>query len=157
MANGNRLSRVGYHAVFAVALALVGIDILLRLMMIEQRSARKWIQPQLVAETDALIEAGSQYESSGDDAPSPSASCDAVLPESQGEPVGVKPSPLPGMVRLMCSGNLLLVFAAIVVNASFYASFDSACLVSDSLCIASDISGRKWRQFQVSDLHKALI
>lgn len=127
MANGSRLSRASYHAVFAVAIALVGIDILLRLVMIEQRSARKWIQPQLVAETDALIGAGSEYESFGDDAPSPSASCEDLIRDG-GEPVNAKSSPLPGMVRLMCSGNLLLVFAATVVNASLYASFDSVCI-----------------------------
>lgn len=121
---------------FAVAIALVGIDILLRLVMIEQRSARKWIQPQTVTETDALIGAGSQYESLGNDPPSPSASCeDLIRPDGDdGEPVNTKSSPLPGMLRLMCSGNLLLVFAATVVNASLYASFDSVSgIVSEGL------------------------
>jgi len=141
MANEHRLSRAGYHAVFAVAIALVGIDILLRLVMIEQRSARKWIQPQIVTETDALIGADSQYMSFGGDAPSPSTSCEDLI-RNYGETVIAKSSPLPGMVRLVCSGNMLLVFAATVVNASLYASFDSVCpVVSDGLGIAADISG----------------
>lgn len=141
MANEHRLSWAGYHAVFAVAIALVGIDILLRLVMIEQRSARKWIQPQIVAETDALIGAASHYESFEDDASSPSASCEDHI-RDDGEPVDAKSSPLPGIVRLVSSGNMLLVFAATVVNASLYASFDSVYpLVSGGLCIAADISG----------------
>ncbi|GAB1192834.1 hypothetical protein APSETT444_002031 [Aspergillus pseudonomiae] len=47
------LSRISYDAVFTIAVGLVVLDILLRLFMIEQKTALKWTQPQIANETES--------------------------------------------------------------------------------------------------------
>lgn len=124
-----RISRAGYHSVFIVAIVLIVLDILLRLVMIERKTASKWIQIQPEDGTeglmsDALSQIDTQYESFGGE--SPTVQGDSIQPYEDGEPVASgRASLLPGMVRLMCSGNLLLVLGATVVDASLYSSFDT--------------------------------
>jgi MFS family permease len=38
-------ARAGYYAVFAMGFAIIGVDILLRVMMVEKSAARQWLSP----------------------------------------------------------------------------------------------------------------
>lgn len=124
-----RISRAGYHSVFTVAIALIVLDILLRLVMIERKTVSKWVQIQPEDETEGLMSGAvaqndTQHESFGGEAPT--VQDDSLQSYEEGEPVASgRASRLPGMVRLMCSSNLLLVLGATVVDASLYSSFDT--------------------------------
>lgn len=48
------LDNGGYNAVFAMAYALIGVDIILRLILVEKKVARRWEPPEEVADLGAL-------------------------------------------------------------------------------------------------------
>ncbi|KAL5335390.1 major facilitator superfamily domain-containing protein [Aspergillus crustosus] len=133
------LSKAGYHAVFGMAIALITVDIVLRLVMIERKNALKWIDdPHFVDvdadETERLIDPADQ----GDALYKALTSSDESEHGSQQLPIGKpaaddtlestsprKTRSMPGMVRLLCSGTLLIVFVATLVLAMAYSSFDT--------------------------------
>ncbi|KAL2837843.1 major facilitator superfamily domain-containing protein [Aspergillus pseudoustus] len=129
------LSKAGYHAVFSLAIALIALDITLRLFMIEKKNALEWIPDQSASseETERLIAPPAQGSfSSG--AGVKSGDTDAHASQPNGKPAeddvtvafsGKKKNSVPGILRLMCSGALLVVLAATVIQAVAYASFDS--------------------------------
>ncbi|PYH41613.1 MFS transporter [Aspergillus saccharolyticus JOP 1030-1] len=131
---GVMLSRLGYHSVFLLAIALIAVDIVLRLVMIEQKTAVKWLPSTAAAEEEsrgllgestgygALIEhdgSTSSLAPPGDMLLESSAE-DGSEPDSCG-----KASSVPGIVRLICSGKLMVVLVATVVDAILYSSFDT--------------------------------
>ncbi|KAL2862719.1 MFS transporter [Aspergillus lucknowensis] len=130
------LSKAGYHAVFSIAIALIALDIALRLVMIERKSASKWIEDQRTAppETERLIRPAAQGSSPYETAANPEEP-ERETTQSNGKPAvddcftehahNKKKRPVPGIVRLMCSGALLVILAAAVVQAIAYASFDT--------------------------------
>ncbi|KAL4787942.1 major facilitator superfamily domain-containing protein [Aspergillus varians] len=122
------LSKAGYHAVFGIAIALIAVDIVLRLVMIERKTAAKWIDVQSVAaeaETERLIDPaarnGASYETieTGHNSPKPNGK-----PTAEDGPNPSRGS-MPAIVRLMCSVTLLVVLEATLVEAMTYSSFDS--------------------------------
>ncbi|OJJ97145.1 hypothetical protein ASPACDRAFT_80634 [Aspergillus aculeatus ATCC 16872] len=127
---GIMLSRVGYHSVFLLAIALIVVDISLRLVMIEQKTAAKWL-PSKTEESSGLLGKSTGYGAlSEQDSASSLCPPDDVLveppvedgsePDSSGKETSV-----PGIVRLICSGKLMLVLMATVVDAILYSSFDT--------------------------------
>ncbi|KAL4871079.1 hypothetical protein BDV12DRAFT_206922 [Aspergillus spectabilis] len=132
------LSRAGYHAVFGMAIVLIVMDILLRLVMIERKNALKWIddyQSESVSteETERLLGPAIQgntlyealakpYESEHDTQQPPNGKpADDTLEPTTSK----KRRSMPGMVRLLCSGTLLIVLLATLVLAMAYSSFDT--------------------------------
>lgn len=117
-----------------MAIALVILDIVLRLFMVEQKTALKWIQPS-VNETESLLDAASgnggiQYgsERSVSSELSPE-DCSRLLEENIGEPVSSgRMSSMPVMVRLVCSRRVLVALGATVVEAMMYSSFDTVSI-----------------------------
>ncbi|PLB51161.1 MFS amine transporter [Aspergillus steynii IBT 23096] len=127
---GIMLSRLGYHAVFVMAIGLVVLDILLRLFMIEQKTASKWAQPG-VNETESLLDAapgdgihyGTARSVSSDQS---SEDCTQLLVDNIGESASSgRVSSMPVMVRLICSRRVLVALGATVVEAMMYSSFDT--------------------------------
>ncbi|KAL3467810.1 major facilitator superfamily domain-containing protein [Aspergillus heterothallicus] len=124
------LSKAGYHAVFSMAIALIILDIVLRLIMIERKNALKWVQDQPICdgETERLLNQAVQKvvaksgepDANASEANSKQADDGLTVPSS-----GKKKNSVPGIVRLMCSGALLVVLAATVLQAVAYASFDT--------------------------------
>ncbi|KAL5045434.1 major facilitator superfamily domain-containing protein [Aspergillus fruticulosus] len=137
------LSKAGYHAVFGLAIALIFVDIVLRLMMIERNNANRWID-DLHPESESESEAGTETErlispATATQLAPPYESIQGVhehehLSEShprQSDPKSVAEgltdakSSMPGMLRMICSVTLLVVLQATLVEAMAWASFDS--------------------------------
>ncbi|KAL4903162.1 hypothetical protein BDW74DRAFT_52941 [Aspergillus multicolor] len=140
---GVMLSKAGYHAVFGLALALIFVDIALRLVMIERKNATQWIDDsaaQSDAETDRLLDTSatsttttsvippygyeaveSEHESNRD-ADTESQHLNA---KSKAEGSIFTKSSMPPMLRMICSLTLLVVLEATLVEAMAWASFDS--------------------------------
>ncbi|GME52827.1 Major facilitator superfamily [Neofusicoccum parvum] len=55
------LDHAGYNAVFAMAYALIGLDIVLRLVLVEKKVARRWEPPGEVADLGASSTAAASY------------------------------------------------------------------------------------------------
>ncbi|KAE8373183.1 major facilitator superfamily domain-containing protein [Aspergillus bertholletiae] len=127
------LSRVSYDAVFAIAVGLIILDILLRLVMIEQKTALKWTQPPIANETESLLGSvgdtgNGVYEATRQDYSEVVANPrhSVCWPEVSGEPNSSgKTSNIPPIVRLMCSSSMLLFLGATVVDAILWSSFDT--------------------------------
>ncbi|KAB8260678.1 major facilitator superfamily domain-containing protein [Aspergillus pseudonomiae] len=128
------LSRISYDAVFTIAVGLVVLDILLRLFMIEQKTALKWTQPQIANETESLLSSADEtgngvYQATRQDRSDQISAnpCHSVCwPEVSGEPISSgRTSTLPPIVRLMCSSSVLLFFGATIVDAILWSSFDT--------------------------------
>ncbi|KAJ0418988.1 MFS amine transporter [Aspergillus carlsbadensis] len=129
---GGFLSKAGYHAVFSMAIALIVLDVALRLVMIERKNALEWLQdqPASVEETERLIEPAAQGGSLHKSVAKPGEAselggkpADDGLAESS--PSKTKKRSVPGIVRLLCSGALLIILAAAVLQAVAYSSFDT--------------------------------
>ncbi|BCS19974.1 MFS transporter [Aspergillus puulaauensis] len=126
------LSKAGYHAVFAMAIALIVVDIVLRLVMIERKSAAKWIDVQSeAAETRAETETERLIAPATEDCSSYGVESEhSSRQQSNGKATGEEhPNPsrrsIPGIVRLMGSLTILVVLQATLVEAMTYSSFDS--------------------------------
>ncbi|KAL4807634.1 major facilitator superfamily domain-containing protein [Aspergillus unguis] len=124
------LSKAGYHAVFGTAIALIFVDIVLRLVMIERKNATRWIQ----TENEPVTEAGTPAETERlIDPASQNGSYETVGPELDPEQSNGNPTEasfhdrrrMPPMVRLLCSVTLLVVLQATLAQAMAWASFDS--------------------------------
>ncbi|KAL4889497.1 MFS amine transporter [Aspergillus ambiguus] len=124
---GTVLTKLGYHAVFVIAIAIIVLDIVLRLFMIEQRTAAKWLQPvsESDSETDGLLGGTSSQDvgygaAGGQDEAVPTCSAGNGEPDSDG-----RASSVPAIVRLMCSGTVLVSLGGALVAAMIWASFDT--------------------------------
>lgn len=124
---------------FAMAIALIVVDIVLRLVMIERKTAAKWIDVQseiagteAEAETERLIARATEYVSSYEEVESEHSS----QQQSNGKTADEQPNPnrrsMPGIVRLMGSLTILVVLQATLVEAMTYSSFDSVLTAHQS-------------------------
>ncbi|KAL4975574.1 major facilitator superfamily domain-containing protein [Aspergillus desertorum] len=135
------LSKAGYHAVFGLAIALIFVDIVLRLVMIERKNASRWIgdihresEAEAEAETQRLISPAAatqiappyesiqrihEHEHDSESQTQPSNSKSAVEGSTHTK------GSMPGMLHMICSATLLVVLQATLVEAMAWASFDS--------------------------------
>ncbi|KAL2829217.1 major facilitator superfamily domain-containing protein [Aspergillus cavernicola] len=120
------LSKAGYHAVFGMAIGLIGLDIVLRLVMIERKSALKWMEEaqSVSEETERLIHPVAQSQS-GRDTVHPDGKPPATADDPAEGTFNRRKASVPGFVRLLCSSELLIILAATVVHAIAYSSFDT--------------------------------
>lgn len=131
----DRLSKAGYHSVFAMAIGLLVLDIILRMGMIEQKTASKWLQNHREGETEGLLRASADDSCSQQevarDRPDRAPTEQASEAHSDGEPTSnERTGSVPGIVRLLLSGNMLAVLLAALVHSSFGASFDTVSFSS---------------------------
>lgn len=114
----------GYNAVFAMAYALIGVDIILRLLLIEKKVAARW-------DPEAVGRAAMPADNTSDGITVPDA--EQALP--------IRPSPvqlgadslplrrrrdrLPPVVSLLCSRRLLAALFCALVQAALTTAFDS--------------------------------
>lgn len=136
--------RAGYYAVWAMAFGLIGLDIILRLAMVERKIAVRWdaqYAPKR-AEMDDATTAGDEEPkqldektggtSSDDEAAEPNnAPSPSPAPESSpSDHPTTKPKPkcharLPPILRLLASRRLLAALWAVLIQSSLLTSFDS--------------------------------
>lgn len=128
----HRLAKASYHAVFAMAVGLIVLDILLRLVMIEKKTASEWLEREPDHETEGLLssQAGDSVShcDAADPRPTPVEDDTAQEPDHPGEHTSGGRAGLPGLVRIMFSGSMLVVLLASLVNAMVGSSFDAVGL-----------------------------
>lgn len=125
---------MGYHAVFVLAIGLIVLDICLRLVMVEPKNAAQWIQSSSDGETQGLLNeegahsAGYNAITANASAGQTSGIADECPTEGSGEPLtSGRSTSVPGIVRLIFSGKLLVVLLATVVDAIIWSAFDTVC------------------------------
>lgn len=109
----------GYYAVYAMAFALIVVDLLLRLIMVEKRVALRYI---------ATADAGDhELISAGEEKADPKGEGAQVtdLPAASG-PVAER-TRLPPIISLLGSGRILVQLFAAIVFATMMTSFDAVC------------------------------
>ncbi|KAB8446242.1 hypothetical protein FH972_025224 [Carpinus fangiana] len=121
----------GYYSVFGMCFALIGVDILLRLVMIERRVAKRWLEPESKppgssssakshddpAVASNILEPGSGKSTT----PAP-----AQLPPPRVTIMpGTRTTKLPPIITLLSSRRLLAALWAALVQASLLTAFDS--------------------------------
>jgi len=117
-------ANAGYYAVFSMGFAIIGLDIFLRLMMVEKSVAKQWSSP---TENPQSNDFRSGQDSSGDEIQPASVATEA----QESEKTSVKPLPkwtqrLPPLITLLRVPRVLVaIFGCFVVSTSL-ASFDSS-------------------------------
>lgn len=125
-------ARGGYYAVFAMAFALIGLDILLRLALVEKKIAKKWSTPQDENDHGAQSpgETTVQDQTSCVEAQEKTASDTNVAfeeqrPQQQNHLFSRFIHNLPPVVTLLKSRRLLTALWGSLVQAALITSFDS--------------------------------
>ncbi|KAH0271348.1 MFS general substrate transporter, partial [Aureobasidium melanogenum] len=108
--------RAGYYAVFAMAFALLGIDAILRLLMVEKSVASKWGPKALEVTADA------EHKGSADDH---KADRGCHTPEVEIPAVAHERRRLPRVFSLLSSYRLDAALFGCFISASLLTSFDS--------------------------------
>jgi MFS family permease len=129
----------GYNEVFAMAYVLIGVDIALRLMMIEKKIAKRWQNPEVepspqksdLKQDERNVEAKDRSQDQIHGRPNTQ---DAILPSpSSAQPVseeapissGPPRSRFPPVVTLLKSRRLLCALWCVLVSGILLTSFDS--------------------------------
>ena len=127
-------ARAGYYAVFAMAFALLGVDIFLRLCLIEKKTAQRWATPATPIITTGVptsVDSGKKHNAV--QIPQFEVSEDLELPERQEfkNPDSSIPEirhnsrSLPATFQLLRSRRLLAALWASLVVGTLYSSFDT--------------------------------
>lgn len=115
----------GYYSVFGLAFGLIGIDILLRLALIEKRHALPWLQPENAPAVDSAQNEEEREKSSSATDPTDSRAVSvSPKPEAQ-ETTKVSPGPLKQVTTLLSSYRLIVAFWGYFVMSLVMTSFDS--------------------------------
>lgn len=126
-------ARGGYYAVFAMAFALLGVDIILRLLLIEKKFVQLWESDS--SPTTVEVPRPECLRLNGVSLADKEKLCTA-RPNSVEEPGGQAmesealnavsgPQPYPAVIELLASRRLLAALWAVFVSATFYNSFDT--------------------------------
>lgn len=132
--------RAGYGAVFGMAYALIGVDIVLRLLLIEKKVAARW-DPDAMGRVAAATVANDSGKGVTNDADPTTR--DGILDAEKGVPMdGCIPHPapsstprqrrrdrLPPVLSLLCSRRLLASLFCALVQAALTTSFDSVLTI----------------------------
>ena len=121
----------GYYAVFGLMFAMLGVDALLRLVMIEKSVAQKWLEAEAVQpEIPHIIP---EADSPASPTPCPEASDTSSAMTGHGDETtnGARPSSrilhhqLPPKVRLLLSSRMFVGLAGGLLQSSLNVAFDS--------------------------------
>lgn len=107
----------GYYSVVGVCFAIIGIDILLRLVMIEKSVAEQW------SDSDATITESSSEKADGSSPPTDNA--DSPSAESPESVESLPKSRLPPMIRLLFVPRILVSLLSCFVQANTLGSLDA--------------------------------
>ncbi|OJJ44967.1 hypothetical protein ASPZODRAFT_17877 [Penicilliopsis zonata CBS 506.65] len=99
----------GYYAVFATAFAVIGVDIVLRLALIEKRHAAPWLESEKVSREEQVTHYSQETKS--------------VATEADRTAIAEKP--VPAVLRLLASPRLLSSLWSYFIIALLLASFDA--------------------------------
>lgn len=125
--------RAGYYSVWAMAFGLIGLDIVLRLAMVERKIAVSWDESYAPKRAEVAGEAQKQVDEKTDEDASDQ---DVVAKEAGGEVADGQSPPtpppstkwytrLPPVLRLLSSRRLLSALWAVLIQSSLLTSFDS--------------------------------
>ena len=122
-------ARAGYYSVYYMAFGLIGIDIILRMALVETKVARKWIEGSHLQQTSSSLPTAPQNQDrlSTSKQSLPQISMADLAPNDQeklSDP-STKPSSLPPILTLLSSRRLLAALWGCMVQALFYTAFDS--------------------------------
>jgi len=121
--------RAGYYAVFAMAFGMIALDIVLRLLLIEKKAAKKWLgeddvqmEPQTLADDPEQAQADKQITAAfAPSEPSNSAAIDVPLTQTSSK-IEKK---LPPMLILLKSRRMQATFASCAIAALILTAFDT--------------------------------
>lgn len=113
-----RLDQVGYDAVFILAISVIGVDIILRLLMIEPTRAAK-LQEADVEGSEPLLGHSDNRGYQATENP------ERTVDEFESNKQRATRSSIPPILRLAMSGQLLVVLIASVVDSIIYNMFES--------------------------------
>ena len=116
--------RAGYYAAFALAFALIGLDLVLRVLLVEKKIALRYIpSPALTEEeNDTTIKLQRLPLSVGPVEPSPPPH--VITTESQ-QTTTVSSSKLPMVIRILMYPRLLVALFLSFVQALIFSAFDA--------------------------------
>ena len=115
-------AKAGYYAVFVMCFALIVVDILLRLSIIEPKDARTWLEDDTQdREREPLVGGTNDSNAEAVNREEP----DATSPNTiiAGEQLSDLPRPV--LIRLLTKPRLLAAFCGTVIEANIQTSFDS--------------------------------
>ncbi|KAL9024625.1 MAG: hypothetical protein Q9196_006379 [Gyalolechia fulgens] len=126
-------AKAGYMTVFAMALALIVVDILMRLIMIEKKTAVKYKSAEAVTPANAFYgtftnqqqpsDHGQVHGSTSSGKPQDLSDHSSLLPKGSKEPARKKGN-MPTILVLLSMPRLLAAIYGIFVNVSILAAFD---------------------------------
>jgi len=127
--------RAGYYAVFAMAFGMIGLDIVLRLLLVEKKAARKWLpqeddvqmEPRPLSDeqhqTDKHIVTSFAPPEASNTYPDPdSAAIDIPTAHPSSSPMAKK---LPPMLILLKSRRMQATFSGCAIAALILTAFDT--------------------------------
>ncbi|KAJ9632080.1 hypothetical protein H2203_000481 [Taxawa tesnikishii (nom. ined.)] len=120
--------KAGYYAVFAMAYGLLGMDIILRLALIEKKIAARWRPEEEVVQTEDSQDMGREKTGPVESSPGPGKTEEEWTPTQEQQhqrAEGRKPKSLPPVITLLSSRRLLAALWGCLIQASLLTSFDS--------------------------------
>lgn len=119
--------RAGYYAVFAMAFGMIGLDLVLRILLIEKKVAKKWISSEESIQTSPTIEAlDAEKALATTDINGPTLSTDVSTQQAQPKPeLNLIPNKrLPPVLILLKSRRMQATFWVSTVDAMIITCFD---------------------------------
>lgn len=126
--------RAGYDAVFGMAYGLIGLDIILRLLLVEKKVAARWdtvaeVQVKMAADSQTVAPTFAQAESS--DTEKGLGSDESVIPQTRADTDlrARRRDRLPPVLALLYSRRLLAALFCALIQAALITSFDSVLTI----------------------------
>ena len=124
-------THAGYYAVFGLMFAMLGVDAVLRLVLVEKRVAQKWLKAEAVQLETQIAAPSSNSPASLASCPNPS-NIPCTITENGDETTNGPPPlsqimhhPFPPRLRLLLSFRVLVDLAGGVLQSSLNVAFDS--------------------------------
>lgn len=125
----------GYNAVFAMAYALIGLDIVLRLLLVEKKVARRW-EAETRAEGSVAANEESDVGMASTETPTRTSDAEKSAPATEGQPEADAiehrqrfRDRLPPVLSLLYSRRLWAALVASLLQATLMTSFDSVLTI----------------------------
>ena len=125
-------AKAGYYAVFAMGFAIIGVDIFLRLMLIERHVAEQWLSPSDASPPEEPGTTDTQHRSDNEiqPLPAPTRHSIGVMPSELEKDTNINDTPrwmqvLPPVITLLRIPRLLAALFGCFVQSIALASFDS--------------------------------
>lgn len=112
-------AHAGYYTVFAIGFAIIGVDIILRLVMIEKKVAKQWDEPCDTSTDSGTVNTENEIQ------PIPESD---IVPRSEKAPANSTPTwvqRLPPVITLLRIPRLLAALFGTFVASVFLSAFDS--------------------------------